>query len=93
MKISGFRLFATSDLFLLKKYQDSIILSPGTTMIGIIVGTSGRYTPCWSISWKNNNNSPEIDIKYLHNKVVKCDRSINDWFMKARRKFDVFISV
>ncbi len=86
MKISGCILLATSDLFLLKKYQDFITLSPDITMKGIIIGNPGRYSPYWSTSCNDNYSLFEIDTKYLCTKVMKCNKITKELLIIARRK-------
>ncbi len=57
------------------------------------MGIPGRYSHCWSISWKTNNTKPEIATRYLHAEVMKCNRSMKDCIMQARKVDDVCASV
>ncbi len=73
-------------MLLLEKYQDNITLSPGTIMKGIIMGICGRYSQCWATCWNNNNTQPEIAVKCLCTEVMKCNRSMKDCLIQARKK-------
>ncbi len=76
LKMSVCGMIAIRDLFLLEKYKNSITLSHGIAMEGIVIGIPGRYSYYWNMSWICNNIPNSIDMEYLWTKGMKCNKNM-----------------
>ncbi len=83
MKVSGCKILATGDLFLLEQHQQNVTLSHG------IRTYPRKYSHCWTISLKNNSTNHAIAMECLHSKVMKCDRTMKELLIQARKEFDL----
>ncbi len=55
MKMLGYGVLGSSNLFLLDAYQDTLDVDSNATMVGIAVGVPRKKSQCWTVS---------CDIKY-----------------------------
>ncbi len=77
MKMSGYEVIGSSDLFLLDSHQESLNVDFNPTMTWTIVGTTRKFFCCWTTSW-DNNFALKI-TKSLCTEEMKYDSKVAEW--------------
>ncbi len=65
MKMSGYRMITSTDIFLLDFCQDSIAVNLNFKMAGTSVDITRKNSQCWTILWENNFVVSKIPNKRL----------------------------
>lgn len=73
MKMSGYRLITSSDLFLFDSYEDSLDVDSKFTITGTVVDIPGKQECCWTISWKKYSYDYNTSKESLCTEAMKCD--------------------